>query len=97
MPRKQIPAAAALGSMGVNVARAIGPALAGALLTATSTWVLFTLKAVSCLAVVAALLAWRREEPTDAQAEAVAPALRVGARYARNAPQRAADRPASRH
>ncbi|MER5181001.1 MFS transporter [Streptomyces sp. NPDC002896] len=86
VPREQIPAAAALGSMGVNVARAIGPALAGVLLTATSTWVLFTLNAVSYLAVVAALLAWRREEPADAQAEAVAPALHAGARYVRNAP-----------
>jgi MFS family permease len=86
VPREQIPAAAALGSMGVNVARAIGPALAGVLLTVTSTWVLFTLNAVSYLAVVAALLAWRREEPAVTQAETFAPALRAGARYVRHAP-----------
>ncbi|MFD4785917.1 MFS transporter [Streptomyces sp. NPDC058459] len=86
VPREQIPAAAALGSMGVNVARAIGPALAGVLLTVTSTWVLFTLNAVSYLAVVGALLAWRRAEPADAEPETAARALRAGARYVRHAP-----------
>jgi MFS family permease len=48
--------------------------------------VLFTLNAVSYLAVVAALLAWRREEPAVTQAETFAPALRAGARYVRHAP-----------
>ncbi|QIK72805.1 MFS transporter [Propioniciclava coleopterorum] len=36
VPREEIPAAAALGGVGVNVARAVGPALAGVLLALTT-------------------------------------------------------------
>ena len=60
VPSRLIPAAAGLGSMNINIARAIGPALAGVLLLAVSPTVLFAINGVSTLAVVAALLAWRR-------------------------------------
>jgi MFS family permease len=59
VPCEQIPAAA-LGSMNINVARAIGPALAGLLVAATSPSVVFGVNAVSFLAVTAAVISWRR-------------------------------------
>lgn len=87
VPREQIPAAAALGSLSVNVARAVGPALAGALLSFTGTWVLFAINAASFTAVVLALVAWRRRPTGQAgNAEAARPALYAGARYVRHAP-----------
>lgn len=87
VPREQIPAAAALGSLSVNVARAVGPALAGGLLAFTSTWVLFAINAVSFTGVFFALLSWRRPSGEHAEkAEAVRSALHAGARYVRNAP-----------
>ncbi|MCT9112917.1 MFS transporter [Streptomyces mirabilis] len=86
VPREQIPAAAALGSLSVNVARAVGPALAGLLLTVTSTWVLFAINAVSFTAVILALLRWRRTEEEHTAPEAVLAALHAGGRYVRHAP-----------
>jgi MFS family permease len=87
VPREQIPAAAALGSLSVNVARAVGPALAGLLLAVTSTWVLFAINAVSFTAVIVALLRWRRKGPVRQQApESALAALHAGGRYVRNAP-----------
>nr|ARO44648.1 major facilitator transporter [Streptomyces sp.] len=86
VPREQIPAAAALGSLSVNVARAVGPAVAGLLLTFTSTWVLFGINAVSFTAVILALLLWRRSGEERAAPEAVLAALHAGGRYVRHAP-----------
>lgn len=87
VPRDQIPAAAALGSLSVNVARAVGPALAGLLLTVTSTWVLFAINAVSFTAVIVALLRWHRAADTRQTApESAVAALHAGGRYVRNAP-----------
>ena len=84
--REQIPAAAALGSLSVNVARAVGPALAGALLAFTSTWVLFAVNAASFTGVFFALLVWRRPSEEPHRAEALRPALFTAARYVRHAP-----------
>ncbi|WP_034262122.1 MFS transporter, partial [Actinospica robiniae] len=86
VPRAQLPAAAALGSLNVNVARAIGPALAGLVLAVSSPAVVFGIDAISDLAVVGAVLAWKRQANAPAAAEPMAPALRAGVRYVRNAP-----------
>jgi predicted MFS family arabinose efflux permease len=80
VPPRLIPAAAGLGSMNINIARAVGPALAGALL------LLVTINAVSTIAVVAALLLWRRAPESDREAEPLISALRSGSRYVLNAP-----------
>lgn len=78
VPRAQLPAAAALGSLNVNVARAIGPALAGLVLAVSSPAVVFGIDAISDLAVVGAVLAWKRQANAPAAAEPMAPALRPG-------------------
>ncbi|MGW5389433.1 MFS transporter [Streptomyces koyangensis] len=87
VPREQIPAAAALGSLNVNVARAIGPAVAGLLVAATGPDVVFALNAVSFLGVLAALLGWHRaRHGAGDDRERMRPALASGTRYVRNAP-----------
>ncbi|WP_217383078.1 MFS transporter [Streptomyces sp. NK08203] len=86
VPRAQIPAAAALGSLNVNVARAIGPAVAGLLVAATGPDVVFALNAVSFLGVLAALLGWHRARHGAGDRERMRPALASGTRYVRNAP-----------
>jgi MFS family permease len=87
VPRAQIPAAAALGSLNVNLARAVGPALAGVLVAAAGTDVVFGINAASFLGVVAALAVWHRATaPAAGAPERMRPALSAGTRYVRNAP-----------
>lgn len=84
--RDALPAAVALSSLGVNVARAIGPALAGILVSLSGPWLTFALNALSFFAVILALLLWRRP-PSESllPAERLFGAMRVGMRYARSA------------
>jgi MFS family permease len=87
VPREQIPSAAALGSIGMNLARAVGPALAGVLLARTGVATVFALNAVTFLVFAIVLVLWRRA-PTDGAAlpEPFVAAVRAGGRYVRNAP-----------
>ena len=86
--RRQIPAAATLGSLTVNLARAVGPAAAGLIVAATGPAAVFTINAVSFAGVLAVLAVWRRKptEQSQQQAEAALAALNAGTRYVRNAP-----------
>ena len=52
VPAEQIPAAAALGSMSINGARAIGPAIAGVLVSLSGPTLVFALNAVSFVGIV---------------------------------------------
>jgi MFS family permease len=86
VPRNQIAAAAGLGGVTVNGARAIGPALAGVLLAATGTSVVFGLNALSFVAAVLALIWWRRPPQTGLDdPEPAWAALRAGLRYVASA------------
>ena len=83
--RQSLPAAVALSSLGVNVARAIGPAIAGVLVSLSGPWLTFVLNAVSFFAVIGALLAWRRTPRESVlPAERLFGAMRAGMRYARS-------------
>ncbi len=59
VPRATLQPAIALNSMGINISRAIGPALAGILITTIGLAAPFVLNALSHLVIIAALLAWR--------------------------------------
>ncbi len=88
VPRAQLHGAIALNSMGFNVARAIGPALAGLIVAATGPGSVFLLNAVSFLGIVIVLLRWRRQpRESTLPAERFFSAVRIGLRYARHAPQ----------
>lgn len=80
--KQDLPAAIALSSVGVNLARAVGPAIAGVLVSLAGPWATFALNALSFFAVIAVLLTWRREvEPAVMPAERLLGAMRAGWRF----------------
>lgn len=85
VPRPELPMAVAANSVSVNVSRAVGPALGGALLGTLGVPAPFLLNAVSNLGVIGALAWW--PEPTRAAsrlpAEHFTSAIIVGLRHAR--------------
>ena len=88
VPREELQGAVAVNSVGVNISRAIGPALSGVVTAALGLAAPFWLDAFSNLATIGAL-AWWRPPPARASrlpAERLAGAIRVGVRYARNNP-----------
>ena len=86
VPRSELGPAIALNSMGINVSRAIGPALAGFLIVALGLAAPFALNALSFLGIIAALLWWRPppRPAGDLPPEHVVSAVRAGLRYAWN-------------
>lgn len=86
VPRVELSAAITLNSMGINMSRAIGPALAGFLIAGVGLAAPFALNALSVLGIIAALL-WWRPPPAPASRlprEQIGPAVRAGLRYAMN-------------
>ena len=75
--------AISLGSVNQNLARAVGPAIGGALLAATSAGTVFLVNAVSFVAVIAVIAAWRSaaRAPDTLPREHVGEAVRAGGRY----------------
>lgn len=61
VPSAMIPSAVAIGSVSFNLARSLGPVLAGVLIAHAGVWAAFSLNALSFLAVVTALLLWKPE------------------------------------
>ncbi|MEM9782896.1 MAG: MFS transporter [Pseudomonadota bacterium] len=88
VPREDLSAAIALNSMGINVSRAIGPALAGFLIVAAGIAVPFLVNAISVIGIIAALVWWRPEAvaPAARPPERVGGAILAGLRYAANSP-----------
>src|SRR5205807_2323556 len=69
-------------SVGINVSRAIGPAIAGALVAVVGPWLVFMLNALSYIAILAVLVRWRREHrKSTLPAERFLSAIRVGMRF----------------
>ena len=88
VPREDLQGAVAVNSVGVNISRAIGPALSGVVTAALGLAAPFWLDAFSNLATIGALTWWRPRSPRAPHlpAERLASAVRVGIRYARNNP-----------
>ncbi len=88
VPRADLPAAVALGAMGFNLSRAIGPALGGLVAAALGPGAVFLLNGLSFLGVVVVVYRWRRPVPESAlPAERFLSAIRTGMRYVIHAPQ----------
>jgi len=82
--RKDLKSAVALNSLGINIARAIGPALGGLILASLGAAVTYGVDVISYCFVIAALLWWRRPAAAqDALSERFSGAFRAGLRYAR--------------
>ena len=87
VPRREVQAAAALGSVAVNTARAVGPAIAGLLVSAAGPAFVFGLNAVSFIGTAAAIYTWRPPARDPADHEHMREALAAGMRYIRAAPR----------
>jgi MFS family permease len=87
VPRQDLPAASALGAINMNAARAIGPAVAGVLISWAGVGFVFALNAVTFVAFALVLLFWRpRIDRPDRSPERFNAALRAGGRYVRHSP-----------
>ncbi|HEX3363063.1 MAG TPA: MFS transporter [Solirubrobacterales bacterium] len=84
--RSEIPAAAALNSISVNLARVVGPAVAGALVASAGVGTTFTVAAATSACYATVLLLWRRPPPPRPTPEPFVAALRAGGRYVEHAP-----------
>lgn len=85
VPTPMIADAAVLSSIGVNVARAIGPALAGLVVAQSGVTAVFVANALSFLVFLVALFVWRGYVPPRGRPERFLDATRAGVRYVRNA------------
>ncbi|WP_413721866.1 MFS transporter [Sodalis sp. RH23] len=87
IPRADLAPAIALNSLGINISRAIGPALGGLILSFSGPAVVFMLNALSVVGVIVVLYRWK----TDTAIQRLPPehffsAMRVGLRYVHAAP-----------
>lgn len=62
VPAALVPTAVSVGSISFNLARAIGPALAGLLIASQGTPAAFACNALSFLGIITVLLFWRRQD-----------------------------------
>ncbi|MEE1613750.1 MFS transporter [Microvirga sp. CF3016] len=84
VPRSDLKGAVALNSLGINIARSIGPALGGFLLAGLGAAAVYGFDVLTYVVVGGALLWWRREaDADDGLRENFGGALRAGLRYAR--------------
>ncbi|MBC9906045.1 MULTISPECIES: MFS transporter [Achromobacter] len=84
VPREELKGAVALNSLGINIARAIGPAAGGLILASFGAAVTYGLDVLSYVFVIAALLWWKRPAAVDsALSENFFGAFRAGLRYTR--------------
>jgi MFS family permease len=88
VPARERPQAIALGSVNQNLARAVGPAIGGLLLAATSAGSVFLINAASFLAVIAVIWRWQglRQTKSAVAPEHVGEAIRAGGRYVAASP-----------
>lgn len=86
--KADLPAASALNGIEFNFARAVGPALAGALIAAAGVGAAFVVNAISFVGVIVLITRWKR--PADRRTtpvETVAGATVAAVRYVRYSPQ----------
>ncbi|GGD26364.1 MFS transporter [Aureimonas glaciei] len=88
VPKPELKSAVALNSLGINIARSIGPAAGGLLLAAFGAAVTYGADVASYVFVIAALLWWKRPATSDdTLSENFGGAFRAGLRYARSSPE----------
>lgn len=82
VPRPILRPAVALNSLGVNIARAIGPAIGGVIVAGAGAALAYWLDAASYILITLALLWWKRPKPgATLPPERFAPAMGTGVRY----------------
>lgn len=87
VPREKLKPAIALNSMGINISRAIGPALAGMLIASVGLAAPFALNAASHIVILIALLLWRpAANPTRKHHGSLLSEMGTGLRHVRHNP-----------
>ncbi len=85
--QEELPAAVALNGTVINLARSVGPALAGLVLVASGPGAVFALNAVSFVGVIWVIYRWQRtQKQSGLPAERFQGAILAGIRYARFSP-----------
>lgn len=85
VPKQDLKSAVALNSLGINIARSIGPALGGLMLAGFGAAVTYGADVLSYIFVIAALVWWKRApQADDALSERFFGAFRAGLRYTRS-------------
>src|SRR5882762_3441543 len=83
-----LPAAITLSVVGINVARAIGPALGGFIIAASGPWAVFFLNAASFIAIMVVVYRWQpAPRRSKLPPEDIIGAMRTGTRYLRHSPE----------
>ncbi len=83
--KEALPDAIALNSLGVNISRAIGPALGGVIVALAGTPAVFALNALSVVGVLVVLFTWKRPQTVNTlPPEHFFGALKAGYRYSRH-------------
>jgi MFS family permease len=85
VPKQELQSAVAADSVGINISRAVGPALGGLLVVSFGLGAPFWINAVSNIGVVAALIWWRPpiKPVVPLPAESFSSGVRTGLRHAR--------------
>ena len=84
VPRTDLKNAVALNSLGINIARSIGPAAGGLVLASFGAAITYGADVLSYVFVISALLWWRRPAAADSElSENFLGAFRAGLRYTR--------------
>ncbi len=86
VPRGLVASAVALNSVAFNVARAVGPALGGAIVALAGPGLAFALNALSYLGVITVLALLRFEDHGDDAGRSLSAAIGLGVRFARFTP-----------
>ena len=87
VPRSELRAAVTLGSVSINLARAVGPAIAGLLIARVGVAAVFAVNAAAFAFYAAVVTFWRPQLPERfGSREPFLAALRAGGRYVRYAP-----------
>lgn len=86
VPRSALKPAVALNSLGINIARAIGPAVAGAIILAAGVAAAYWLDLATYAVTLAGLIWWRRAPTAAARPEHLGGAVQAGVRYALASP-----------
>ena len=86
VPRQEVRAASALGSISINLARAIGPAIAGLLIARIGVAAVFGLNTATFLLYAIVVAAHPQLGRTPQNPERFIPGLRAGGRYMLHAP-----------
>lgn len=88
VPRHELHSALSLNAMGMNISRAIGPAIAGVIIASAGSGAVFLINSITFLFVIVVLVRWKRNiQPSSLPAERLVTAIKTGVRFAMNAPQ----------